>query len=143
MIEVAWSRNGVVNGYFVQCNSGQHPDHDLIEVEISAPVLGMDVLESVKSDMGRMTLPSWVDPAPRNWGTTERGKLSADQWRVLYTTHLPVTLIALWSGSSQRHVDMLHNFMYLVTAVRIAGSRVINDEYIDMYEACITKYLEQ
>jgi len=135
-------QDGVANHCFIQCNPNGHLDHGLTEVEISAPVLGADVLGSVKRDMDRMTLPSWVDPAPRNWGTTERGKLSADQWRVLYTTHLPVTLIALWSGGTQRRVEMLHNFMYLVTAVRIAGSRVINDEYINMYEVCITKYLE-
>jgi len=92
--------------------------------------------------MHRTTLPSWVSPAPRNWGTTERGKLSADQWRALYTIHLPISLIALWSDGTPRYVDMLHNFMYLVTAVHIASSRVIDDEYINTYETCITGYLE-
>jgi len=37
---------------------------------------------------------------------------------------------------------MLHNFMYLVTAIRIASSRVIDNKYINMYETCITGYLE-
>lgn len=113
-----------------------------MEIEASSPVLGADVLDFIKQDMHKTTLPSWVSPAPRNWGTTERGKLSADQWRVLYTIHLPISLIALWSDGPPRYVDMLHNFMYLVTAVRIASSRVINDEYINMYETCITNYLE-
>lgn len=142
MIKVSRSPDGATDGYFFQCSPGGHPGHGLTEIEKSAPVLGMDVLEFIKRDMDRMVLPSWVDPAPRNWGTSERGKLSADQWRVLYTIHLPVSLIALWSRGTQRYVDMLHNFMYLVTAIRIAGSRVINDEYIGMYETCITTYLE-
>lgn len=113
-----------------------------VEIETSAPVLGANVLHFIKQDMDRTSLPSWVSPAPRNWGTTERGKLSADQWRVLYTIHLPVSLIALWSGGESRYVDMLHNFMHLVAAVRIASSRAVNDEYIETYETCITSYVE-
>ena len=117
-------------------------DPTFIEIEASAPVLGTNILHHIRQDMDRTSLPSWVSPAPRNWGTTERGKLSADQWRVLYTIHLPISLIALWSGGESRYVDMLHNFMHLVVAVRIAGLRVINDEYINTYETCITSYVQ-
>ena len=86
-------------------------------------------------------LPSWIEPAPRNWGTTEHGKLSADQWRVLCTIHLPISLISKWSDHSARHMDMLANFMDLVTAVRIASMRVTNDEYIALYEQHIFSYV--
>lgn len=126
----------------VQITPDESQSSDPIEVEASAPVLGKDVLDHVRQGMDQTTLPSWVSPTPRNWGTTERGKLSADQWRVLYTIHLPISLIALWSDGAPRYVDMLHNFMHLVTAVRVASSRVINEEYIKMYEICITAYLE-
>ena len=86
-------------------------------------------------------LPSWIEPAPRNWGTTEHGKLSADQWRVLCTIHLPISLISKWSDRSARHMDMLANFMDLVTAVRIASMRVTNDEYIALYDQHIFSYV--
>jgi hypothetical protein len=112
-----------------------------VEVEASTPVLGKDILASIRADMAKTVLPSWVDPAPRNWGTTEHGKLSADQWRVLCTVHLPISLISKWSGSSARCSDMLANFMDLVTAVRIASMRVTNDEYITLYEHHIFSYI--
>lgn len=91
--------------------------------------------------MGKTTLPSWIEPAPRNWGTTEHGKLSADQWRVLCTIHLPITLISKWNDSGLRHAAMLANFMNLVTAVRIASMRVTNDEYIALYDHHIFSYI--
>ena len=112
-----------------------------MEVEASTPVLGKDILAVIRADMQKTVLPSWIEPAPRNWGTTEHGKLSADQWRVLFTIHLPISLISEWSGSSPRYTSMLANFMDLVTAVRIASMRVTNDEYIALYEHHISSYL--
>ena len=41
-------------------------------------ILEKDVMTAVWEDMTRMQLPTWICPAPPNWGTTERGKLSAD-----------------------------------------------------------------
>lgn len=91
--------------------------------------------------MEKTVLPSWIEPAPRNWGTTEHGKLSADQWRILCTVHLPISLISVWSGGSAQYTDMLANFMDLVTAVRIASMRITNDEYIALYDQHIFSYI--
>ena len=112
-----------------------------MEVEASTPVLGKDILATIRADMEKTMLPSWVNPAPRNWGTTEHGKLSADQWRVLCTVHLPISLILKWSGGSPRCASMLANFMDLVTAVRIASMRIVNDEYIALYDQHIFSYI--
>lgn len=112
-----------------------------MEVEASTPVLGKDILAAIRADMGKTILPSWIEPAPQNWGTTEHGKLSADQWRVLCTVHLPISLIQKWSGSSARYTGMLANFMDLVTAVRIASMRVTNNEYIALYNQHISSYI--
>ena len=112
-----------------------------MEVEASTPVLGKDILAIIRADMEKTVLPSWLEPAPRNWGTTEHGKLSADQWRVICTVHLPVSLILTWSGSSTRYTGMLANFMDLVTAVRIASMRTTNDAYIALYELHISSYI--
>ena len=112
-----------------------------MEVEASTPVLGKDILAVIRADMQKTVLPSWIEPAPRNWGTTEHGKLSADQWRILCTVHLPISLISEWSGSSPRYTGMLANFMDLVTAVRIASMRVTNDEYIALYDHHISSYI--
>ena len=113
----------------------------MVEVEVSTPVLGKDILAVVRADMEKTVLPSWIEPAPRNWGTTEHGKLSADQWRVLCTIHLPISLISKWSDRSARYMDMLANFMDLVTAVCIASMRVTNNEYITLYDQHIFSYI--
>jgi hypothetical protein len=89
--------------------------------ETHSAVLGKDVLEVVWSDMKKAQLPSWISPAPHNWGTPTRGKLSADNWRVVCTIHLPITLIWLWRDETGRKRQLLENFMDLVTAVRLAS----------------------
>lgn len=58
-------------------------------------VLGKDVMEAIWADMTPTELPSWVSEASYNWGTMEQGKLSTDNWRVICTVHLPITLIRL------------------------------------------------
>ncbi|KAF9647790.1 hypothetical protein BDM02DRAFT_3187692 [Thelephora ganbajun] len=105
-------------------------------------VLGRDVLEAVWDDMTRTELPSWMSPAPRNWGTAARGKLTADQWKVIATVHLPITLIRLWGTKEGRHLLLLCNFMDLSAAVQLASQRIITQKHIDDYERLILRYLQ-
>lgn len=104
-------------------------------------VLGKNVMESVWDDMTRTELPSWMSPAPRNWGTAARGKLTADQWKVIATVHLPITLIRLWGAQKGRHFLMLCNFMDLTAAVQLANQRIITDRHIEDYKVLIKHYL--
>jgi len=85
-------------------------------------------------DMSQCRLPSWLSPAPPNWGTTTRGKLSADNWKMVGTIHLPVTLIWIWRNKQGRKRELLDNFMDLVTAVRLSNMRVASAEQIDAYD---------
>lgn len=105
-------------------------------------VLGRDILEAVWDDMTRTELPSWMSPAPRNWGTAARGKLTADQWKVIATVHLPITLIHLWGTKEGRYFLLLCNFMDLSAAVQLANQRIITQEHIDDYERLILRYLQ-
>ncbi|KII89487.1 hypothetical protein PLICRDRAFT_108974 [Plicaturopsis crispa FD-325 SS-3] len=104
-------------------------------------ILGKDVMELVWNDMKRTRLPSWVASAPQDWGTATRGKLSADQWRVICTIHLPITLIRLWGNDTGRRHELLRNFMDLVSAVRIANMRVTSRTQIDAYNHYIFRYV--
>lgn len=99
-------------------------------------------MAEVWSDMKRTQLPSWINSAPHNWGTQERGKLSADQWRVICTIHLPITLIRLWENETGRKRELLVNFMHLVSAVRIANMRVSSRNQIDAYNEHIFLYVD-
>jgi len=84
-------------------------------------------MEKIWENMAITILPSWIDPAPPNWGSKKRGKLSADNWRVICTIHLPVTLIWLWRNESGRKKALITNFMHLVTAARIVNQRLASD----------------
>jgi len=53
-------------------------------------------MESIWSDIRLLLTPTWMTSVPSNLGEASHGKLKADQWRVLGTTHLPLALIRLW-----------------------------------------------
>ncbi len=106
-------------------------------------VLGKDIMEAIWADMALTELPSWVMDIPRNWGTATCGKLCANNWRVICTIHLPITLIRLW-GRDDAPEDQKHkhqNFMDLVCAVQIANLRLVSKQDIKRYEHYIQRYL--
>ena len=105
-------------------------------------VLGKDVMAHIWADMENCRLPSWISPAPRNWGTTERGKLSADNWRVICTIHLLTSLIWLWRNDTGRKQELLVNLMDLVTAVRLANTRICSSAVIENYNQTMSRYLQ-
>lgn len=83
-----------------------------------------------------------MSSAPRNWGSTKRGKLTADQWKVVVTVHLPITLMRLWGAAQEdRYFLMLCNFMDLSAAIQLANQRVITEKHIEDYERLILRYL--
>ena len=88
-----------------------------------------------------MELPSWVAPAPRGFGTTEYGKLSADQWHTVCTVVLPVALIWVWGTSDPRRFEMLENFMDLITAVVLASLLETTSQFIGLYKKYMLRYL--
>ena len=100
-------------------------------------------MEAVWADMALTILPSWVMDVPRNWGTTMWGKPSANNWRVIYTVHLPITLIRLWGGSDTLadRKSKLENFMDLACTVQIANLRSISNKEIELYKHYIFHYV--
>jgi hypothetical protein len=97
-------------------------------------------MEAIWADMVLTELPSWVTKAPPNWGTATRGKLSANNWRVICTIHLPITLIRLWGGDDDWNAQ-LENFMDLVRAVQIANLHSISRKEIELYDHYISRYM--
>lgn len=87
-------------------------------------------------------LPSWVTPAPADWGTARRGKLSANNWRIICCVHLPITLIRLFGRDSGRRKRILDNFMDLVRAVRTATTSTISPKQIETYRTLMQHYSE-
>lgn len=106
-------------------------------------VLGSQTLAEYAKDRSNMVLPPWISAPPARAGHTDFGKLSADQWRVLCTVNLPITLIRLWGTEEvgSRWREMLDNFLDLVVAVEIASLLVISEDLISEYKQRIYRYL--
>lgn len=107
-------------------------------------VLGRVTLAEVWVDMSKTTLPSWIGRAPPRLGDGRHGKLSADQWRTACTVNLVVTLVRLWGlkSPSDRHHQMLDNFMDLVTACKLAMMRKTTPDRIEQFQKHMRQYLK-
>ncbi|KAJ2932129.1 hypothetical protein H1R20_g4968, partial [Candolleomyces eurysporus] len=115
-------------------------EKDAPAARTSGAFLGKDVMTTVWADMNRTQLPSWITPVPRDWGTVRRGKLSADNWRIICCIHLPITLIRLFGSSEGRPRALLDNFMHLISAVRIATMRRSSPAQIEAYDLHMSAY---
>ncbi|KAK0502066.1 hypothetical protein EDD18DRAFT_1064895, partial [Armillaria luteobubalina] len=99
-------------------------------------------MEEVRKDMQQCILPLALHPAPLDWGTPRRGKLSADQWKMVCSIHLPITLVRLWGVSVGRHRAMLENFLNMVKAIDTTHNREISASHIDSYDHHAFRYLK-
>lgn len=118
----------------------EHFAEDAEVASSSLPFLGKDVMEAVWADMKSTKLPSWVTPAPHDWGTSRRGKLSADNWRTICCIHLPITLIRLFGASTGRARLLLDNFMELISAARVATMKISSPAQVDEYNRHMFAY---
>lgn len=89
-----------------------------------------------------MQLPSWINPAPKGFGTAEHGKLSGDQYRTLGTINLPITLIRTWGQEDGRRLEMLKNFLHGIAAIEALGLLEVTDENTNRADDMMRKYLE-
>ncbi|KAJ3779587.1 hypothetical protein GGU10DRAFT_255402, partial [Lentinula aff. detonsa] len=101
----------------------QHRDSTLKQKSIR-DVIGKDLLEQIWADMERTVLPSWIQKAPPKWGIPASGKLSADEYKVICSIHLVITLIRVWGyeneeGPQSRRFQMLLNFLDLVHSIHV------------------------
>ncbi|KZS90573.1 hypothetical protein SISNIDRAFT_415284 [Sistotremastrum niveocremeum HHB9708] len=106
-------------------------------------ILGSQTLAALWTDMAKTSLPSWITRAPSRVGSTKVGKLSADQWRVTCTIHLPITLIRLWAPQAKTSLAhrLLDNFLDLVYATRIVHSRTMTTQLAEEFRKYFHRYL--
>jgi hypothetical protein len=110
-------------------------------------VLVPEEMEEIWSDIRNMVTPSWITSVPKDLGSPRHGKPKADQWRVLGTTYLPVSLVRLWAKvhkgdkRSERCRKILDMTISLLSAVIIASSRVTSSSRADLYLQHMQAYL--
>ena len=73
-------------------------------------------------------MPSWLNSVPCNYGNAKASVVKADEWRILSTIFLPITLISLWGEGishpspaiTARVHHILDHTMLLVLVVSLA-----------------------
>ena len=105
-------------------------------------------MEAIWKDLDEMVTPSWLGSVPKELGQSH-GKLKADQFRVLATTYLPVSLVRLWgqdekddSPRATRRRALLELTMTLFSAVSIATARTMSRERAGQYLRHIQSYID-
>lgn len=104
-------------------------------------------MDEIRSDINTLTTPTWMTSVPSNLGDAAHGKLKADQWRTLGTTHLPLSLTRLWAFASRdtprplRCREILDVTISLLSAVTIASSRTVSLAGADAYLQHMQAYL--
>ncbi|KAH7870084.1 uncharacterized protein C8R40DRAFT_997350, partial [Lentinula edodes] len=100
----------------------------------------------IQPDMKRTILPTWIQSPPPNWGTPAQGKLSADEYKVVCSISLVITLIRVWGYGTEnlqsRRFQMLLNYLDLVHAIRVLLLRETSRKSRDYYRSHIQRYLE-
>ncbi|KAF5328352.1 hypothetical protein D9619_013346 [Psilocybe cf. subviscida] len=93
-------------------------------------IVTRDEVREIRADIVQMCTPSWLASVPCDLGEARHGKLKADQWRVLGTVYLPVSLMRLWeepdtddNEEALMRKKMLEATIALISAIRIATSQ--------------------
>lgn len=111
------------------------------------PVMGRQMLDEVRLDIGSTTTPTWLKASPANLGDPSQGKLSSKEWRTVFTVGFLLTLVRLWGcqykGTPQTgQEEALDNFLHLVICVSLATQEEMNPTIISLYTLHINAYLE-
>ena len=110
-------------------------------------VLLAEEIEEIWSDIDQLLTPSWMTSVPSQIGCSFHGKLKADQWRALGTTHLLLSLTRLWgfpgdgSPRSVRCLEILEVTASLISAVAIATSHTVTSASASAYQKNMLDYI--
>ncbi|KAI0055834.1 hypothetical protein BV25DRAFT_1769446, partial [Artomyces pyxidatus] len=106
-------------------------------------IINKAVLDEIRADIKRITVPSWVGHIPRNFGDPSHGKLTADQWRSGCIVYLTITLIRLWGGTGATTLEKerLRNFLDMVRSVDLGTRRSTSSARISLHAHYMHEYL--
>ncbi len=117
-----------------------------MQISIEDASLTAEEVSVIRSDIANMATPSWITSVPYDLGAARHGKLKADQWRILATVYLPISLQRLWDTNSPRSTPLrkklLDATMALISAVIIATSHKTSRKKADLYLQHMQSYLQ-
>lgn len=125
----------------------QQPEIQNITSTEYGHVLLAEEIEEIWSDIDQLLTPTWMTSVPFQVGSSSHGKLKADQWRTLGTTHLLLSLTRLWglqndgSPRSVKCLEILDVTVSLISAIIIATSHTITSASASAYQERMLDYI--
>ena len=107
-------------------------------------LFSFDVLDQIRKDIANITIPSWVEKPPSNFGSSTHGKLKADQWRTVCTIHMVITLVCIWGTARATDAErmVLENFVHLIVAVDAATRRSMSPSRVALFDENMEAYVK-
>jgi hypothetical protein len=106
------------------------------------------VMECIRDVIKNTSTPSWLHSVPYNFGASQAGSLSADEWRSMATVYLPLAFVRLWGDAPPTPLQdasdfqfVLDHSMALFSAVRLACLRTMTHERREAYRAHMIQYV--
>ena len=106
------------------------------------------VIKCIREVIKNTSTPSWLHSVPYNFGASQAGTLSADEWRSMANVYLPLAFVKLWGDAPATHSQDTDDFQYvldhsmaLFSAVRLACSRTMTYERREAYRANMIRYV--
>lgn len=119
-----------------------------LKVFTKGSIVTWDEVREIRADIVRMCTPSWLASVPCDLGEARHGKLKADQWRVLGTVYLPVSLMRQWEEpdtdddeEALMRQKMLEATIALISAIRVATSQTASHVKATLYLKHMHTYL--
>ena len=111
----------------------------------------MALMKHMEDVIARTSMPSFVQPVPRDFGFLRTGAIQTEQWLNLSTIHLPIALISyssFFSGtedesSKMRLERVVQHTMELIQAFRVLFKRSIRSCDIRVYDRHIRNYIQE
>lgn len=107
-----------------------------------------EVMECIREVIKNTSTPSWLHSVPYNFGASQAGTLTADEWRSMASVYLPLALVKLWghatpatSQDAGHFQDVLVHSMALFSAVRLACLHTMTHERQEAYRANMIQYI--
>ncbi|KAJ3885411.1 hypothetical protein GG344DRAFT_82742 [Lentinula edodes] len=107
------------------------------------------VLQKIQQAVREIITPSWVNRPPEEIGLKRAGTLKADNWRTLFSIHLPLALISIWDEDSPLRADnasemasVLQTSMHLTCASIAMTSNTLSPERRNLFRNSIRAHIE-
>ncbi|TDL15397.1 hypothetical protein BD410DRAFT_854748 [Rickenella mellea] len=126
-------------------------DHDVLDVLDDSDLNYLNIdettykitaeeLESIRSCIKEVILPTHVKRLPANLGEASHGTLKAAQYATLFSLILPLVIPEIWNNRDILHNHLFANFCHLVGCTNIVLAYSVSEEEANYFDHLYLKY---